>query len=147
MRLVWAMQAAYGLVLAGAITLVQFATLSIEDLLLGVAAAQWTGYVLLLAAYVRRGFLEKQIVIAGHAIHGTVALAIFAVAAVCEDASRGQPLLARITIALAVTLFAGGILLAGRHRIPAVEILGTRLALVAGGKRSQLLGWLGFRAA
>ncbi len=145
MRVVWSVQAAYALVLCSGIALVHFASLGINDLLIGAAAAQWTGYLLLASAFTRRGYLDTRMVGLGHAIHGAIALAAFGAAATCDHLLRDEPVLVRVIGQLAVATIAGGAMVVGRSRIPCSRVLGERLATAAPDAGSRFLGRLGVR--
>ena len=139
MRVVWSVQAAYALVLGTGIALVHFASLGLNDVLVGAAAAQWTAYLLLVGVFTRRSFLDARMIASGHLIHGVLALCVYAVAASCAHFLHGEPLLVRTISELAVAIAAGGALVAGRQWIPCSRILGQRLAVAAASDNSRPL--------
>jgi O-antigen/teichoic acid export membrane protein len=145
MRVVWSVQAAYALVLGTSIAVVHLASLGVNDILLGAAAAQWTGYLFLVRAFALRGLLDVRMITIGHMIHGAIAVGAFAAAAGCARLLHGEPLLVQTMAEFGVALAAGGILLAGRLWIPCSRLLGQRLA-VATNDNSRLLARLGFSA-
>jgi lipopolysaccharide exporter len=144
MRLVWAKQGAYAVVLAAGVALVHFTALGIEGLLLVVAAAQWTAYGLVAAAFVGREYLDARLMLRSHAIHGAVAIVAYVFAALSAHFLRNAPLGVQVVGELAVALSIYVALVIGRFRYPASRLLGQRLANAAAGNSSQLLGRLGF---
>ena len=145
MRVVWSVQAAYALVLGAGLALIHFASLGLNDVLVGAAAAQWAGYLFLVAAFTRRGYLDARMIAGGHAIHGAIALCAFAAAAVCAHFLHDEPLAVRIVGELGIALVAVATLIAGRLWIPCSRVLGQRLVLAAGSNHSRLLIRLGYR--
>jgi len=144
MRLVWVRQAAYLVVLSAGVALVHFAALGINELLLGVAAAQWTAYGLTVAVFMRRDYLDAHLMASSHAIHGAVALVAYACAALCARILRNTPVGGQVVGEVAVALGVCGGLVIGRFRSPASRLLGERLANAVPGNSSRLLVRLGF---
>ena len=144
MRLVWSRQLVYFLLLTGAVGAVALGNLGVASLLVGVACAQWLAYGLLVIAFVRRECLDARSVLSGHALHGLVALAAYAVASGCASALSGWPVVAQVAVQLltfAALFFA---ILSAGSRYPATRILRARLAYADVGAPSRLLVRLGF---
>lgn len=146
MRLVWMRQAAYLAVLSASVALVHFATFGVNELLLGVAAAQWTAYGLIAAVFMRRDYIGAQLMVHSHVIHGVVAILVYASAALCAHILRHTSVAGQAVGEVVVAAAICGGLVVGRFRYPASRLLGGRLAHASSGNRSRLLVRLGFTA-
>jgi O-antigen/teichoic acid export membrane protein len=144
MRLVWVRQVAYLIVFSASVAVVHFSTLGVQELLLGVAAAQWIAYGLTAVAFTQRGYLDPRMTASSQVIHGAVAFLAYVSAALCAHILRNTALAAQVIAEVAVGLGVFGGVVVGRFWYPATRLLGNRLASAAPGNSSRMLVRLGF---
>jgi O-antigen/teichoic acid export membrane protein len=144
MRLVWVRQASYLAVLIAGVAFVRLEAHGVDELLMGVAAAQWAAYALTLSAFVRRKYLDTRLTISSHCVHGAAALGAYASAAGCARLLHSKPVGVQLAGEILVTLAVGAALFGGRLRFPATRVLGQRLVHANPEKGARFLIRLGF---
>ena len=135
MRLVWRWQVVYLTVLVASTTLVYAFGLSLNELLVGVAAAQWAGYGLAVITFVRRNALDSGLVATSHIVHGLTAIVVFASSAWCAYVVRDADVGVQVSAELAVTVGCALTLFLARRWFPASRVLERRMAQAMPGRR------------
>ena len=141
MQLVWRWQAVYLTVLVASATVVYALGLSVNELLAGVAAAQWAGYGLAVITFVRRSVLDSRLVAASHIVHGLTAIVMFACSAWCAYLVQDMDVAVQVSAELAVAVGCALVLFLARRWFPASRVLERRLAQAMPGRRVRGLTW------
>jgi O-antigen/teichoic acid export membrane protein len=110
-----------------AVTVVGVAGLGLKALLVGVAIAQWSTYVITLRPFVSRGIVNARLVLGSHLVHGLVSLAAFGGAFGCAELLAGTGLFAQALGEVVLTVAICALVLRGRAWYPASRILAQRM--------------------
>ena len=113
--------------LGSAVAVVDAAGLGIQALLVGVAIAQWSTYVITLRPFVSRGIVDVRLVLGSHLIHGLVSLAAFGAAFGCAELLAGAGLLAQALAEAVLTVAVCVLVMRGRAWYPASKVLARRM--------------------
>ncbi|MGA9762554.1 MAG: oligosaccharide flippase family protein [Gaiellaceae bacterium] len=114
--------------LGSAVAVVGVAGLGLRALLVGVAIAQWSTYVITLRPFVSRGIVNARLVLGSHIVHGLVSLAAFGAAFACAEVLAGSGLFVQALGELALTLVVCALVLRGRAWYPASTVLARRMS-------------------
>jgi PST family polysaccharide transporter len=113
--------------LGAAVAVVGATGLGLRWLLVGVAIAQWSTYVVTLRPFVSRGIVDSRLVLGSHLVHGSLSLAAFGAAFGCAELLAGAGLLAQALGEVVLTVVVCALVLRGRRWYPATRVLAQRM--------------------